>query len=44
MEYVAHNGIFPCFFLGNVLALFFNMEKARISFWRVCDGRITSST
>lgn len=39
-----YKGILPCFLRGSVAALFSNILKARINFWRVSEGSITSST
>lgn len=39
----SYKGIFPCFFLGKFITLFSNILKARINFWRVSEGKITSS-
>jgi len=38
-----YNGILPCFFLGNLLTLFFSMSNVRINFIRVSSGFIISS-
>jgi hypothetical protein len=41
---IDYKGMFPCFRFGLCATLFSNMAKARISFWRVWLGSMTSST